>query len=220
MIEILLLAIALAMDAFAVSIGLGAKLATGLASNTKTNPTIANGLTPSSRVLLNLALMAGLYFGLAQGVMPLIGYLLGAALLGWLASLAPWIACIILVGLGSKMLYEALKSAPHEADDKADIEKEQLEEATLNKAVTHGHVQHKIMATLAIATSIDAMAAGFTLNLLPVNAWFACIIIAVVTAMFSIFGVYLGKKSGTWLEDKAEILGGVVLILIGIKMVL
>lgn len=218
MIEILLLAIALAMDAFAVSIGLGAKLATGLAS--KTNPTIANGLTPSSRVLLNLALMAGLYFGLAQGVMPLIGYLLGAALLGWLASLAPLIACIILVGLGSKMLYEALKSDPHEADDKAGIEKEELEEATLNKAVTHGHVQHKIMATLAIATSIDAMAAGFTLNLLPVNAWFACISIAVVTAMFSIFGVYLGKQSGTWLEDKAEILGGVVLILIGIKMVL
>ena len=76
------------------------------------------------------------------------------------------------------------------------------------------------MTTMAIATSIDAMAAGFTLNLLAVNAWTACLIIALVTAVFSFGGVYLGRQSGTWLEDKAEILGGVVLIAIGIKMVL
>ena len=74
------------------------------------------------------------------------------------------------------------------------------------------------MFTLAIATSIDAMAAGFTLNLLALNAWLACLIIAIITAVFSVFGVYLGKKSGTYLEDKAEALGGLVLILIGLKV--
>ena len=75
-----------------------------------------------------------------------------------------------------------------------------------------------MMFTLAIATSIDAMAAGFTLNLLALNAWLACFIIAIVTAVFGFFGIYLGKSSGTWLEDKAEILGGFVLIAIGIKV--
>ena len=219
MIEILLLAIALAMDAFAVSIGLGAKLAASIGPNIRSD--FANQvLKKPSRLLLNLALMAGLYFGLAQGVMPLIGYLFGAVMLGWLASLAPWIACLILVGLGSKMLYEALKSDPDETAVKAETDQSILEEAITQEAVSHGQVQHRIMLTLAIATSIDAMAAGFTLTLLPVNAWLACAIIAVVTAQFSIVGVYLGRQSGTWLEDKAEILGGVVLILIGIKMVL
>lgn len=62
------------------------------------------------------------------------------------------------------------------------------------------------------------MAAGFTLNLLALNAWLSCLIIAVVTAVFGTFGVYLGWYSGTWLEDKAEALGGVVLIAIGMKV--
>ena len=75
-----------------------------------------------------------------------------------------------------------------------------------------------MMLTLAIATSIDAMAAGFTLNLLALNAWLACLIIAIVTAGFGFSGIYLGKSSGTWLEDKAEMLGGLVLIAIGIKV--
>lgn len=194
MIEVLFLAIALAMDAFAVSIGLGAKQSsTAYASSAK-----------AKALLLRLAIMAGLYFGIAQGIMPLIGYLLGSALLGWLASAAPWIGCIILVALGAKMLYEAISGD----------EEEELGSEGNTK------IDHKLMSTMAIATSIDAMAAGFTLNLLAVNAWIACLIIAVVTALFSFGGVYLGRQSGTWLEDKAEILGGVVLIAIGIKMVL
>ena len=194
MIEVLFLAIALAMDAFAVSIGLGAKQSsTAYASSAK-----------AKTMLLRLAIMAGLYFGIAQGIMPLIGYLLGSALLGWLASAAPWIGCIILVALGAKMLYEAISGDEEEELGSEDSTK----------------IDHKLMTTMAIATSIDAMAAGFTLNLLAVNAWIACLIIAVVTALFSFGGVYLGRQSGTWLEDKAEILGGVVLIAIGIKMVL
>ena len=73
---------------------------------------------------------------------------------------------------------------------------------------------------LAIATSIDAMAAGFTLTLLEVNPFIACAIIGIATFIFSYAGVFIGVKSGTWLESKAELLGGIILILIGFKMLL
>ena len=189
MIEVFLLAIALAMDAFAVAIGLGAK------SQKK-----------SSAYVLRLAVYAALYFGIAQGVMPLIGYLLGAVLLGWLATAAPWIGGGILIVLGAKMLYEAFNG---------EVEAVLADSFDVN---IQEKINHRMMFTLAIATSIDAMAAGFTLNLLAVNAWLACFIIAIITAGFGFCGSYLGKSSGTWLEDKAEILGGLVLIAIGIKV--
>lgn len=198
MIEVVLLAIALAMDAFAVAIGLGAK-----------------SQKQSKQYLLRLAIYAALYFGIAQGVMPLIGYLLGAALLGWLAAAAPWIGGIILIGLGGKMLYEVLTGDEEDAVDSAFNLKFDTDDAV---AVINNSISHRTMFTLAIATSIDAMAAGFTLNLLVLNAWLACLIIALVTAGFSFFGVYLGEKSGTWLEDKAEALGGIVLVVIGVKV--
>ncbi len=81
-------------------------------------------------------------------------------------------------------------------------------------------VTHKILLILAIATSIDAMAAGFTLTLIEVNPFIACATIGVTTFFFSLFGVFVGAKSGTWLESKAEFLGGIILILIGFKMLL
>lgn len=199
MIEVVLLAIALAMDAFAVAIGLGAK-----------------SQKQSKQYLLRLAIYTGLYFGIAQGVMPLIGYLLGAALLGWLAAAAPWIGGFILIGLGSKMLYEMFFGDEEEAVDKGLYINS--EAVSVNDNLKKNN-NHRTMFTLAIATSIDAMAAGFTLNLLALNAWLACLIIAIITAIFSVFGVYLGKKSGTYLEDKAEALGGFVLILIGLKVI-
>lgn len=199
----ILLAIALAMDAFAVSIGLGAKKSGTVAISTNRHG--INFKPKNKQIVLKLALLAALYFGFAQGVMPLIGYLLGSAIIGWLASAAPWIGCIILVILGGKMLYEALTGK---------VEDE------IGASLAAIKIDHKLMTSLALATSIDAMAAGFTLNLLSVNAWLACTIIAVITAVLSFIGVYLGRQSGTWLEDKAEILGGVVLIAIGIKMVL
>ena len=191
MIEVVLLAIALAMDAFAVAIGLGAKFQ-----------------KQSPAYILRLAVYAALYFGIAQGVMPLIGYLLGAVLLGWLATAAPWIGGGILIILGAKMLYEVFNGEV---------------EAVLEKGFDENiqeKIDHRMMFTLAIATSIDAMAAGFTLNLLALNAWLACLIIAVITALFGLIGVYLGWRSGTWLEDKAETLGGLVLIAIGVKVML
>ncbi len=138
--------------------------------------------------------------------MPLIGYLLGAVLLGWLATAAPWIGGGILIMLGAKMLYEAFNG---------EVEAVLADSFDVN---IQEKINHRMMFTLAIATSIDAMAAGFTLNLLAVNAWLACFIIAIITAGFGFCGSYLGKSSGTWLEDKAEILGGLVLIAIGIKV--
>jgi putative Mn2+ efflux pump MntP len=176
MFEVIVLAIALSMDAFAVSIGLGSK------GNTK-----------------GLGLKAGMFFGTFQALMPFLGYLCGEGVLGWVQAYAHWIAFGLLALIGVKMIYEGL----HEGIEE-DI-----------AAITN-----KMMMLLAIATSIDAMAAGFSLTLLDFNAYLACFIIGVTTFAFSWVGVLIGKRSGTWLEGKAEIFGGVVLILIGIKMLI
>ncbi|GLQ29993.1 manganese efflux pump MntP [Litoribrevibacter albus] len=178
MIEVLVMAVALSMDAFAVSIGLGAK---------------------HSVQKRKLAFLAAAYFGVFQGVMPLIGYLGGQGVLGWVEAYAPWIAFALLLFIGGKMIYEALSEGIEE-----DI----------------AQITQRVMLMLAIATSIDAMAAGFALTVMEVNPFISCLIIAVTTAIFSFAGVYIGDKSGTWLESKAELLGGVVLILIGFKMLM
>lgn len=174
MFEVIVLAIALSMDAFAVSIGLGSK------GNTR-----------------GLGLKAGLFFGVFQALMPFLGYLGGKGVLGWVDDYARWIAFGLLALVGAKMIYEGLQEGVEE-----DI-----------TAITN-----KMMLVLAVATSIDAMAAGFSLTLLEVNAYLACAIIGVTTFAFSWIGVRIGEKSGTWLESKAEMFGGVVLILIGVKM--
>ena len=174
MFEVIVLAVALSMDAFAVSIGLGSK------GNTR-----------------GLGLKAGLFFGVFQGLMPFIGYLGGKGVLGWVNAYAHWIAFGLLAIIGAKMIYEGLQEGIEE-----DI------------AV----ITNKIMLVLAVATSIDAMAAGFSLTLLEVNAYLACFIIGVTTFLFSWAGVLIGKNSGTWLESRAEIFGGTVLILMGIKI--
>ena len=162
MIDVLILAVALSMDAFAVSIGLGSK------HKIKTT---------------SLALMSGIYFGLFQSLMPLIGYLGGKGILGWVESYAPWIAFVLLLMVGGKMVYESFA--------------EGIEEGI-------AIITHKVMLILAIATSIDAMAAGFTLTILDVNPLVACVIIGVTTFLFSCAGVFIGTRSGTWLESKAD----------------
>lgn len=174
MFEVIVLAVALSMDAFAVSIGLGSK------GNTR-----------------GLGLKAGLFFGSFQALMPFIGYLGGKGVLGWVEAYAHWIAFGLLALIGAKMIYEGLQEG---------IENDIRE------------ITNKMMLLLAIATSIDAMAAGFSLTLLDINVYLACLIIGVTTFIFSWIGAAIGKSSGTWLESKAEIFGGVVLILIGIKL--
>ncbi len=146
-----------------------------------------------------LALKAGLYFGISQALMPFIGYLGGKGVLGWIEAYAHWIAFGLLIFIGAKMIYEGFQEGIEE-----DI-----------TAVTN-----KMMLILAIATSIDAMAAGFSLTLLDVNPYVACLVIGTTTFVFSWIGVFIGKNSGTWLESKAEIFGGTVLILMGFKILL
>lgn len=178
MIDVIVLSVALSMDAFAVSIGLGSK---------------------EKNKLSTIALIAGAYFGFFQAIMPLIGYLAGKQILTWIESYAAWVAFILLLIIGSKMIYESF----------ADDEKDSI-----------AGITHKVMIMLAIATSIDAMAAGFTLTLLDVNAIVSCIMIGTTTFIFSWAGVFIGSRSGTWLEGKAELFGGIVLILIGFKILL
>jgi putative Mn2+ efflux pump MntP len=178
MLEVFFLAIALSMDAFAVSIGLGAKH--------KKEPK-------------KMALMAAVYFGLFQAIMPFFGYWAGKGILGWVAAYAPWVAFFLLLLIGLKMIYESFNTG---------IENELK------------NITHQVMLVLAIATSIDAMAAGFALNLLNVNVLISCVVIGVTTFFFSYVGVFVGEKSGTKLENKAELFGGIVLILIGLKILL
>lgn len=182
MIDVIFLALALSMDAFAVSIGLGVKQHVIKKVSAK-----------------KLATMAAIYFGLFQGLMPLFGYLAGQGLSGWIESYAPWLAFILLLLIGGKMIYEACSEGIED-----DI----------------NQITHRVMLMLAIATSIDAMAAGFALTLLEVNLYLACLIIGLITFAFSYGGVYLGIKTGSKFESKAEILGGVVLIVIGFKFLL
>ncbi len=176
--EVLFLALAVSMDAFAVAIGLGSKH--------KINRRL-------------LATMSALYFGVFQGLMPFIGYLGGQGVLGWVKLAAPWIAFILLFLIGGKMIYESFTEGIEE-----DISK----------------ITHRVMLLLAIATSVDAMAAGFAIPLLDFNPILACLLIATITALFSYLGVLVGAKYGTKLESKAELLGGVVLILISLKIIL
>jgi manganese efflux pump family protein len=178
MIELFFLAVALSMDAFAVSIGLGSK-------HTESRKT--------------LAIKTAVYFGLFQALMPLIGYAGGKGLLGWVENYASLIAFALLLLIGLKMVYESFSEGIEE-----DI-----------AAITH-----RVLLILAIATSIDAMAAGFTLTLLDVDPFVACAAIGVTTFIFSWVGTHIGARSGTWLESKAEFLGGIVLILIGAKILI
>lgn len=180
MIEITFLAIALSMDAFAVSLTIGV-------SNTKK--------------VQKMALLAGLYFGVAQGLMPLFGYLGGVAIFSWLGEYTQWIAFILLVIIGLKMVYEALTSQPE-------------------KNAASKTYSHTTLLVLAIATSIDALAAGFSLTLMSISGIYACIIIAIITFLFSYVGVLMGRSSSVWLGNKAEIFGGAVLIFLGFKVLM
>lgn len=178
MLEVFILAIALSMDAFAVSIGLGVK---------------------NKENLKNLALKAGLFFGIFQAIMPFIGFLGGIGLKQYISGYDIVIAFLLLVAIGAKMIYEAIN--------------ENLEDDIFQ-------VTNKILLTLAIATSLDAMAAGYSLHHFNVNIYLAILIIGVTTFVFSYLGILLGNCGGEKYESKAEIFGGVVLILIGFKILL
>ena len=182
-IELFLLGIGLAMDAFAVSVckGLGMR-----------------------KLNKKQALIIGLYFGGFQALMPLIGWLLGSQFQKYITSIDHWIAFILLSFIGGKMMIEAIR--------------EWNEEETVD--VMDAPLDHKNMLVLAVATSIDALAVGITFAFLDTPIIEAITIIGITTMVISIIGVVVGNFFGSRYKSKAEFIGGLILVLLGLKILL
>lgn len=159
---------------------------------------ICKGLSVE-KLKMRHSFMAGLYFGGFQALMPLIGYLLGSQFQSMITSIDHWIAFGLLVLIGANMIREALGE---EGDEKNDS------------------FSFQTMVLLAIATSIDALAVGITFAFLQVNIWMAILLIGCTTFVFSAAGVKIGNVFGSRFKKKAEIAGGIILILIGSKILL
>ena len=177
-IELLLLAIGLSMDAFAVS--------------------ICKGLSVK-KLEVKHALLAGLYFGGFQALMPVIGFFAGSYFADIISSYDHWVVFILLLLIGGNMIRESF--------DK--------DEENLNDSFGF-----KTMLLLAIATSIDALAVGVSFAFLQVNIVMAASFIGVVTFILSAIGIKIGNIFGTRYKSKAELAGGIILILIGLKILL
>ena len=133
--------------------------------------------------------------------MPVIGWLAGISLRQFVTFFAPWIAFGLLAFIGGKMIYEAFSDA--------DAVRERRDPT---RGIT--------LVMLSIATSIDALAVGFSLSLLGTAIWTPAVIIGIITALLTVTGMLLGRKIGSIWGDRVEILGGVVLISIGLKILL
>lgn len=182
-LELLILAVGLAMDAFAVS--------------------VCKGLTLKRADLKSMA-KCGLWFGGFQAIMPLIGFLLGSLFASAIEAVDHWIAFGLLALIGLNMLKEAFSKAECEC----------CSEKNADFSV-------KTMFTMAVATSIDAMAIGISLAMAGgVNIWLAVLLIGVVTCLLSGAGVKIGSVFGARFEKKAQITGGVILVLLGVKILL
>lgn len=146
------------------------------------------------------AVIIGAYFGVFQGFMPLIGFALGFYFRDAITSIDHWVAFILLAVIGINMIKESVSSD---------------EDAALDACV-----DVKSMLVLAVATSIDALAVGITLAFLQVNILHAVIFIGITTFVLSIIGVKVGNVFGTRYKSRAELTGGIILVLIGLKILL
>ena len=161
---------------------------------------VARGMTMKKEELLRYALTLGFFFGIFQAVMPLIGWWAGSCFQEFIASIDHWIAFGLLAIIGSNMIRESFRGEEEACDDKS---------LTL-----------KTILILAVATSIDALAVGISFAFLQVHIWTAITVIGVTTFVLSFIAVYLGNRLGDLLEKYAGILGGIILILIGTKILL
>ncbi len=159
---------------------------------------ICKGLAMDKVSVKKLAIV-GAWFGGFQALMPLIGYLLGVGFKDYIVTIDHWIAFVLLSLIGFNMIKEALSKD----DDKED-----------------SSLAFKAMLMLAIATSIDALAVGVTFAFLQVNIIFAIIFIGVITFTLSAIGVKIGNIFGVKYKSKAELAGGIILILLGVKILL
>lgn len=179
-VEILILAVGLAMDAFAVAICKGLAL---------------------DKTRLKHYLIVGLWFGGFQGLMPTIGYFLGKTFGKYIESVDHWVAFGLLLIIGGNMIKEALSK-------KCDCEEKD------------SGLGFMTMLVLAVSTSIDAAATGIVLQSEGASIWLSVVVIAVVTFIISAIGVKIGNVFGMKYKSKAELAGGVILILLGVKMLL
>lgn len=177
-IQLFLIGFGLAMDATAISICKGLKM---------------------RKIDHKYMLLISAMFGLFQGLMPLIGYYIGASFIEYISSIDHWVVFILLAIIGGKMIYES------------------FEEENCCEEISY---DFKEIILLAIATSIDALAVGLTFAFLNVNVFVAASIIAIVTFVCCVIGVYIGNQFGMKYKSKAEIVGGIILIVIGLKILL
>lgn len=144
-------------------------------------------------------IIIAIYFGLFQAIMPVFGYLLGSSFSVIVQKLDHWIAFILLAIIGGNMIKESKDDETEKRNDKVDF---------------------KTMILLAIATSIDALAVGVTFAFFEVNIFLSIIIIGLITFSLSFVGVIIGNKFGDKFQNKAEFIGGMILIIIGLKILL
>lgn len=159
---------------------------------------ICKGLA-MKRITFKKALIIGLWFGGFQALMPLIGYLLGVQFQSKITSIDHWIAFVLLCFIGINMIREACSKEEEQTNDSLAV---------------------KEMFILAVATSIDALAVGVTFAFLQVSILPAITFIGVTTLILSMIGVKIGNVFGTRYKSKAELTGGIILILIGVKILL
>lgn len=178
LLSLFLIAVGLSMDAFAVSVCKGLAM---------------------QKINLRKSLIVGLWFGGFQGLMPLIGYLLGSQFEQYISAIDHWIAFVLLALIGLSMIKEALSKEEECAD---------------------GSLAPKGMFVLAVATSIDALAVGITFSFLQVNIISAVAFIGITTFVLSAVGVKAGNIFGIRYKAKAEFAGGIILIFMGVKILL
>ena len=177
-LEIFTISVGLAMDTFAVS--------------------ICKGLSMRKMCWKN-GIVIACYFGIFQGLMPMIGYFLGTTFSGLVESIDHWIVFLLLATIGYKMIKDSRNNDNEDRNERVDM---------------------KTMLVLAIATSIDALAVGITFSFFEISIADCAMTIGAITFVLSLIGVFIGNKFGDKFQNKAELLGGITLILIGIKILL
>lgn len=177
-IELLLLAAGLSMDAFAVS--------------------VCKGLSVEKTEVKHMAI-AGIWFGGFQALMPIIGYFLGSTFMKYISAFDHWVAFILLFLIGLNMIKESFAA----------------EEEAVSSSFAF-----KTMLVMAVATSIDALAVGITFAFLKVNIFLSAALIGITTFAFSAAGIKIGGIFGCKFKSKAELAGGIILILLGTKILL
>jgi len=182
-IEIVLLGVGLAMDAFAVSICKGLSM---------------------SRINKKQALVIAGFFGGFQFLMPVLGWALGSTFAERIEKVDHWVAFLLLLYIGGKMIADAIKERKESFDN---VEMDQP-------------LDYKELFLMAIATSIDALAVGITFSFLSVNVWSASAIIGVVTFFICVIGVCIGNVFGARYKTPSQIVGGIILVCLGLKILL